>query len=174
MSAPDIRTSSKASACVVSRRCGSASLLLGWEGTERDGDLGSVIERDAFVADNLVGLVSFAGYKHDVSRACRYRRQPDGLAPVNNPVSSFGRVHPSTDVVHDCLRLFGARVVAGYDNMVGKRLCDRSHDAPLRGVPVASATEDAPYLLIGSSRFTDGLERSEERRVGSGDSSGWW
>ena len=130
--------------------------------SELAGDLG-IVERMHFAADDLPGFVPFAGNDQQVARRELGNRRADRLAPVADLDRARRCIE---DRATDSRRTLASRIVVGDIDAVGQAGRHLSHQGPLAGVAVATATEqrDQP---AGSMR-AQGLEHRRQSIRGMG------
>ena len=103
----------------------------------------AVVEWSSFVANDLDGLVTFAGDQDAVTRLGEQERASDRAAPVGFDVE-FGVAgrEAGEDVLNDLSRRFRSRVVTGDDGRVGVR-SRLGQERSLRAVAVAAGSKEA-------------------------------
>ncbi|MNF02161.1 hypothetical protein D3C80_2012700 [compost metagenome] len=73
-----------------------------------------------------------------------------------------GIQQPGQNILDDCLRFFGARIVIRYHHPVGKLFGNATHKWALTSITVATAAKHAPQLPLamqasGFQRFFQGI-----------------
>ena len=90
---------------------------------------------------HLVVLVSLPRQHDDVLGTRDVERPRDRRTPILDPLVVL-TLHAAFDVVENCLRVFGARIVARDDHDVRLRLGNGAHLRSLAAVAIAAAAED--------------------------------
>src|SRR5436305_5348867 len=97
-----------------------------------------IAERQYMVADDLPGLVAFAGDQERVARLQGLDRDPDRGSAIADVLGSFGSAQ---DRGTDRVRIFAAGIVIGDDDIVGILRRDRAHQRTLAGITVTAGAE---------------------------------
>ena len=135
-----------------------------------------IVEVNAAVGEQLVGLVPFARDDHEIVVTRQLDCRLDGAATIDLHEQALIRARYGTragdDVGSDCLRRLGTRVVRGHDDLVAQLHRDPTHDRSLTTIAIAAAAEhrdDAPRPeLAGAAQ--QALQRIRLVRVIDGDS----
>ena len=92
--------------------------------------------------------MALAGDQHDVRPARASLSAVAIASPRSWMIRARVGLDAADDVAGDRLRILGARIVVGDDDLIGEFIGDRAHQRALARIAVAAAAEHAPQRAV--------------------------
>ena len=136
-----------------------------FQGTERGGGNGGVVERDTNATSGLRFLVAFAGKDDHIAALRAAQDVRDGFGAVEYDFgTAAGFAHALQGFARDGVGIFAARVIASDNDDVRSERGGAAHLRPLAAVAVAAAAEQGEDAR-GAGEFAGESEDVGERVV---------